>query len=70
MFGAIFMIAVAAFISYTMLAGLVLSDSVETTNKWSYIFLGSFSLDNIFYSPIQLVIQYYIHIRLINLPTI
>jgi hypothetical protein len=37
MFGAIFMIAVAAFISY---------------------------------SPIQLVIQYYIHIRLINLPTI
>jgi hypothetical protein len=50
--GGIMMITAASFISYTMLAGLVLSGSVETANKWSFIFIGSFSLDNIIYSPI------------------
>jgi hypothetical protein len=50
--GAIFMIVVAGFISYTMLAGLVLSGSVEASNKWSYIFIGSLTLDNMVYSPI------------------
>lgn len=49
------MIVSAAGISYTMLAGLVLSGSVETTNQWSYVFIGTFSLDNVFYSPVQLV---------------
>lgn len=53
--GAVVMIVTAGFISYTMLAGLVLSGSVETANQWSYIFIGTFSADNIFYSPIQLV---------------
>jgi hypothetical protein len=46
------MIIATGFISYTMLAGLILSGSVETANKWSYIFIGTFSLDNIIYSPI------------------
>jgi hypothetical protein len=46
------MISVACFVSYTMLAGLVLSGSVETANQWSYIFIGSFSLDNLLYAPI------------------
>jgi hypothetical protein len=50
------MVSVAGFISYTMLAGLVLSGSVETANKWSYIFIGTFSLDNVIYSPIQLIL--------------
>jgi hypothetical protein len=50
--GAVFMIVSAAFISYTMLAGLILSGSVETANQWSYIFIGTFSLDNLFYTPL------------------
>jgi hypothetical protein len=54
--GGILMVSVAGFISYTMLAGLVLSGSVETANKWSYIFIGTFSLDNVIYSPIQLIL--------------
>lgn len=50
--GGIFMIISAAGMSYTMLSGLVLSGSVETANQWSYIFIGTFSLDNLIYSPI------------------
>ncbi|CAD8121951.1 unnamed protein product [Paramecium sonneborni] len=68
--GAVVMIVTAAFISYTMLAGLVLSGSVETANQWSYIFIGTFSADNILYSPMQLVLQYGVHMGLINMPII
>ncbi|CAD8210006.1 unnamed protein product [Paramecium octaurelia] len=68
--GAFVMIVTAGFISYTMLAGLVLSGSVETANQWSYIFIGTFSADNLLYSPIQLVLQYGVHMGLINMPAI
>jgi hypothetical protein len=50
------MIVFAGFISYTMLAGLALNGDIEASNKWSFIFLGSLTLDNIVYSPIQLII--------------
>lgn len=48
------MILSAGYISYTMLAGLMLSESIEEANTWSGIFVGSFVLDNFIYSPIQL----------------
>jgi hypothetical protein len=51
-FGAIFMMTVGGLMSYTMLAGLLLSGSVEIANRWTYIFIASFSLDNLLYTPI------------------
>ncbi|CAD8121927.1 unnamed protein product [Paramecium sonneborni] len=67
-FGAIFMIMSAGVISYVMLAGLVMMDSVETANQWSYIFVGTFTLDNLFYCPISLIFQYVVHMEFIKLP--
>ncbi|CAD8165454.1 unnamed protein product [Paramecium pentaurelia] len=66
--GAVFMIISAGLISYVMLAGLVMMDSVETANQWSYIFVGTFTLDNLFYCPISLIFQYLIHMEFIKLP--
>ncbi|CAD8190791.1 unnamed protein product [Paramecium octaurelia] len=66
--GAVIMIVSAGLISYVMLAGLVMMDSVETANQWSYIFLGTFTLDNLLYCPISLIFQYFVHMEFIKLP--
>ena len=49
------MVISAGLISYVMLAGLVLMDSVETANQWSFIFFGTIITDNLFYCPASLI---------------
>ncbi|CAD8190779.1 unnamed protein product [Paramecium octaurelia] len=68
MIGVIIMIGGAAFISYIMLAGLVLMNQIEQSNQMSLIFIGAFAVDNLIYSPLSLLFTYFIHMDIIRIP--
>ncbi|CAD8121931.1 unnamed protein product [Paramecium sonneborni] len=68
MIGIVIMIGSAALISYILLAGLVLMNSISQSNQQSLIFIGAFLTDNIIYSPLSLLISYIIHMDIIKIP--
>ncbi|CAD8072273.1 unnamed protein product [Paramecium primaurelia] len=68
MIGVLIMIGGAALISYVMLAGLVIMNQTQQSNQMSLIFIGAFLVDNLIYSPMSLLITYFIHMDIIRIP--